>query len=62
MLRDSLAGNREDSDLLLPCTDLSALWPDAAARQVTMRYGSTVRQLQPSEDGIDINQERFRCV
>ncbi|EHK66927.1 hydroxysqualene dehydroxylase HpnE [Achromobacter arsenitoxydans] len=59
VLRDALAGSREDSDLLLPCTDLSALWPDAAARQVTMRYGSTVRQLHPSDDGIDINQERF---
>ncbi|WP_251863340.1 hydroxysqualene dehydroxylase HpnE [Achromobacter sp. Marseille-Q4962] len=59
VLRDSLAGKREHSDLLLPCTDLSALWPDAAARQVTMRYGSTVRQLRPSADGIDINQERF---
>ncbi|MGY6270282.1 hydroxysqualene dehydroxylase HpnE [Achromobacter denitrificans] len=59
VLRDSLAGSREDSDMLLPCTDLSALWPDAAARQVTMRYGNTVRQLRPSADGIDINQERF---
>lgn len=59
VLRDSLAGAREDSDLLLPCTDLSALWPDAAARQVTMRYGSTVRQLHPSAQFIDINQERF---
>ncbi len=59
VLRDSLAGRREDSDLLMPCTDLSALWPDAAARLVTMRYGSTVRQLQPAEVGIDINQERF---
>lgn len=59
VLRDSLAGRREDSDLLMPCTDLSALWPDAAARLVTVRYGSTVRQLQPSDDGIDINQERF---
>lgn len=59
VLRDSLVGKRENSDLLLPCTDLSALWPDAAARQVTMRYGSTVRQLRPSDDGIDINQERF---
>jgi squalene-associated FAD-dependent desaturase len=59
VLRDSLAGAREDSDLLLPCTDLSALWPDAAARQVTMRYGNTVRQLHPSDDGIVVNQERF---
>ena len=47
VLRDSLGGRREASDLLLPCTDLSALWPDAAARHLTMRYGSTVRQLQP---------------
>nr|WP_208025159.1 hydroxysqualene dehydroxylase HpnE [Achromobacter insolitus] len=59
VLRDSLTGSRENSDMLLPCTDLSALWPDAAARQVTMRYGSTVRQLRPSKEGIDINQERF---
>ncbi len=59
VLRDSLTGSRENSDMLLPCTDLSALWPDAAARQVTMRYGSTVRQLRPSAEGIDINQERF---
>ncbi|WP_454695296.1 hydroxysqualene dehydroxylase HpnE [Achromobacter aegrifaciens] len=59
VLRDSLTGSRENSDMLLPCTDLSALWPDAAARQVTMRYGSTVRQLRPSGEGVDINQERF---
>ena len=37
---------------------LSALWPDAAAH-LTMRYGSTVRQLQPSQDGVVVNQERF---
>ena len=24
-----------------------------------MRYGSTVRQLQPSQDGVVVNQERF---
>lgn len=59
VLRDSLTGSRENSDMLLPCTDLSALWPDAAARQVTMRYGNTVRQLRPSSEGVDINQERF---
>ena len=59
VLRDSLGGRREASDLLLPCTDLSALWPDAAARHLTMRYGSTVRQLQPSQDGVVVNQERF---
>ena len=28
-------------------------------RHLTMRYGSTVRQLQPSQDGVVVNQERF---
>jgi len=59
VLRDSLAGALRDSDILLPCVDLSALWPDAAARQVTMRYGHTVRQLQPGETGVDVYGERF---
>ncbi|WP_144638390.1 hydroxysqualene dehydroxylase HpnE [Bordetella genomosp. 13] len=59
VLKDSLAGGLRDSDILLPCVDLSALWPDAAARQVTMRYGNTVRQLDPSDRWVDVNGERF---
>ncbi|ARP94801.1 hydroxysqualene dehydroxylase HpnE [Bordetella genomosp. 13] len=59
VLKDSLAGGLRDSDILLPCVDLSALWPDAAARMVTMRYGSTVRQLQPTDRWVDVNGERF---
>lgn len=59
VLKDSLAGPAHASDTLMPRIDLSALWPDAAAMQVTMRYGSTVRQLCPSNDGVDVNQERF---
>ncbi|SAI72256.1 oxidoreductase [Bordetella ansorpii] len=59
VLKDSLVGGLRDSDILLPCVDLSALWPDAAARQVTMRYGSTVRQLDPSDRWVDVNGERF---
>jgi len=59
ILKDSLTGNRHNSDVLLPCVDLSALWPDTVATQVTMRYGATVRQLSPSADSIEINRERF---
>lgn len=59
VLRDSLAGALRDSDILLPCVDLSALWPDAATRQVTMRYGHTVRQLTPGDMWVDVQDERF---
>jgi len=59
ILHDSLAGTRHDSDLLLPCVDLSALWPDAVALRANMRYGDTVRHLVPSARGVDVNRERF---
>ena len=42
VLRDSLASNREASDLLLPCVDLTALFPDPASAWITTR-GSEVR-------------------
>src|SRR5690606_31128319 len=58
-LQDSLTGQRHDSDLLRPCVDLSALWPDAVALHATMRYGATVRHLVPSARGVDVNRERF---
>jgi squalene-associated FAD-dependent desaturase len=58
-LQDSLTGDRHNSDLLLPCVDLSALWPDTVAVRATMRYGATVRHLAPSEDSIEVNRERF---
>ena len=59
ILQDSLNGDRHNSDLLLPCVDLSALWPDAVALHATMRYGATVRHLVPSAHGVDVNRERF---
>lgn len=59
ILQDSLTGDRHNSDLLLPCVDLSALWPDAVALRATMRYGATVRHLRPSARGVDVNREHF---
>ncbi|MFJ1302297.1 hydroxysqualene dehydroxylase HpnE [Pseudomonadota bacterium AL_CKDN230030165-1A_HGKHYDSX7] len=62
VLRDSLTGDRRNSDMLLPCVDLSALWPDLVALRATMRYGSTVRQMTPSDAGVDIHGEQFDCA
>ncbi|MBB5369898.1 MULTISPECIES: hydroxysqualene dehydroxylase HpnE [unclassified Janthinobacterium] len=57
VLRDSLgASKRSASDMLLPKTDLSSLFPDAAARYVT-QYGGAVQMgvkvdaLTPLPDG-----------
>jgi len=65
VLRDSLTGTRAASDLLLPRTDLSALWPDAAAAYCGIRYGNAVRQVVPVEGGhgvapsVEVDGERF---
>ncbi len=40
VLRDSLAGSRSASDMLLPQVDLSALFPQPAARFITQRGGT----------------------
>ena len=39
VLRDALASTREASDLILPCVDLSALFPEPAADWLTARGG-----------------------
>ena len=43
VLRDSLAATREASDLLLPRTDCSALFPEPAERYVRARGGEVLR-------------------
>ena len=50
VLRDTLAGEAEASDLILPRVDLSRLFPEPAAdwlraRGAQVRYGTTVRDL-----------------
>jgi len=44
VLRDSLAAGRAASDLLLPATDFSALFPEPAARFIATRGGQVHRQ------------------
>ena len=48
VLRDSLGGERADTDLLLPNTDLSDVFPDAAARFIA-GHGGTIRLSQRVE-------------
>ena len=58
VLRDSLGGRRAKPATCCPaptCRRCGRTPP----RALTMRYGSTVRQLQPSQDGVVVNQERF---
>lgn len=43
VLRDSLAGNRSDSDMLLPLTNLTALFPDHAAKFINNHGGKVMR-------------------
>jgi squalene-associated FAD-dependent desaturase len=56
VLRDSLNGTRKDSELLLPIRDLSALFPEPAARFVEaaggkVRIGYAVHSVQESAGG-----------
>lgn len=56
VLRDSLGAARPASDLLLPAVDLTALFPDPAARHVEARGGSVHRghriaRIEPAAGG-----------
>jgi squalene-associated FAD-dependent desaturase len=63
VLRDSLDGRRDASDLLIPSVDLTQLWPEAAAQTMTMRYRHLVRKVQASPTQVQIDQESFdACV
>lgn len=67
VLRDALFRAREDSDLLLPAMDLSAIFPDAAIdwlgeRGAEISLGTRVASIEPDADGwsIDIGARRRR--
>lgn len=64
VLRDTLAGAPEASDLLLPRVDLSALFPERAAEYLRanggeLRTGRTVRQVTPD---LTVDGEAFSRV
>lgn len=59
VLQDSLTGSASNSHLLIPCTDLGNLWPDAAVEQLRsnpanrLRFGHTVRHISVSATQTD---------
>jgi len=60
VLRAAFAGSPRDSDFLVAVADLSACFPDAAARLVAerggvVRVGSTVRGFSRGEKGVALN-------
>ncbi|MDD5297157.1 MAG: hydroxysqualene dehydroxylase HpnE [Rhodocyclaceae bacterium] len=59
VLRDSLAGAREASDLLLPRTDLSALFPEPAA-EFLRRHGGQVHLSRPVKGLSVLDGDGFR--
>ena len=63
VLRDSLDAPRAHSHMLIPRVDLTALWPQAAADFVTMRYRHIVRDVCPTPTAVIIDGEAFEgCV
>lgn len=67
VLRDSLLGDSHNSDLILPTTDLSALFPEAAAQFIQAHGGEIltehrVQHLQPEASGYRIADRWFRAV
>ncbi len=61
VLRDSLGGERSDTDLLLPNADLNAVFPDAAARFIS-GHGGTIRlseRVEHIEQPLHIAGEAF---
>ncbi|MPS26594.1 FAD-dependent oxidoreductase [Alcaligenaceae bacterium SAGV5] len=61
-LRDSLGGGAKACDLLLPRQDLSALWPDAAARLGRLRNGCPIRHLEASDKGYAIDGAGYDAI
>ena len=64
VLRDSLGANRAASDMLIPRTDLSALFPKAAADYVTsnggaLHFGATVQNLVQNGAGWQIAPDKM---
>lgn len=58
VLRDSLGGNRKDTQMLIPLRNMSDLWTQSALQYADVRLGKTVRHITPiSTTKYRINEE-----
>ena len=63
VLRDSMGADAHAGDFLLARTDLSRLWPEAAARQIGVVTGRLVHCVEPKGDQVLVDSERFdACI
>lgn len=70
VLRDSLGGNKQASDLLIPRVDLTRLWPDALEHALhgdplgrsSVLKGHTVRQLRTAARYVQVQDRHFDAV
>ncbi len=63
VLRDSLDAPARHCDLIVPRVDLTALWPAAAAQQLTMRHRHIVSEVRVQADRVLVDGEHFEaCI
>lgn len=63
VLRDSLDAPAHHSDLIVPCVDLTTLWPEAAAQQLILRHRHIVKEILITNDCVRIDGEIFEaCI
>lgn len=67
VLKDSLGGSRQDSDLLIPRRDLSALFPEPAAAWLkqqgcVLEVAHRVSQVKPMDNGVSVDGMHFDAV
>ena len=63
VLRDSMGADAPAGDFLLARSDLSGLWPEAAARHIRVVTGRLVHGVKPIGDQVQVDAEPFdACI
>ena len=62
VLRDSLGGTRQDTQMLIPLRNMSDLWVHTALQHADIQYGCTIRDIIPNENGYQIHGHAVDAV